>query len=232
MSSRPDYRRPSSIRRSEPTFIVDSGDEDIAPMSVDHPTWDSDSDDGVDDNGLSKWHNKFYSGGPHSSRSTTQHPEHAARSVTRPRLLVDPDDSDDRGPWHFMDRTGRKYYPRGPSSAVDHYARPVDIDMNEDARPRHSIITAQAVKETFNVINTHYPYLHCPIPSWVQNAGPEEHVLNSPTFVRAWHAFRFHYQKMWATLDPSDGVNHKVQVEALNQAIHRLDQAYHRALGH
>ena len=227
MSSRPENRRPSSIQRSEPTFIVDSGDEDIAPMPVDHPTWNSDSDDSNDG-----WHfkdkkgKKYYPRGHHSSQSVTQHPEHAAQSVTRA------DDSDARGSWHFKDRTGRKYYPGGPSSAVDHYARPVDMDMNEDTRPRHSIITAQAVKETFNVINTHYPYLHCPIPSWVQNAGPDEHVLNSPTFVRAWHAFRFLYQKMWATLDPSDHGNHEMQVAALNQAIHRLDQAYHRALGH
>ena len=212
MSSRPENRRSSSIQphvtRSEPTFLVDS-----------------DSDDGVDDNGLSKWHNKFYSGGPLV-------PSHHSRSVTRPRLLVDPDDSDDRGPWHFMDKHGKKYYPGGPSSAVDHYARPVDIDMNEDTRPRHSIITAQAIQEAFHVISTHYPYLHCPIPSWVQHAGPDPRVLNSPTFVRAYQAFRFHYQKMWATLDPSDRVNHVVQVDALNQEIHKLDQAYHRALGH
>jgi hypothetical protein len=223
------------VVRSQPTFIVDSDDEDVARMHIDHLA--GDSDDG--------WHfmdkkgRKLFPGGPldppHHSRSATQHPEHAAQNVTRPRLLVDSDDDDTydngSGQWHIQDRKGNQYYPGGPSCAGNNCGSTI-FTAADDMSPRHSIITTQAIQEAFHVIDTHSPYFQCAVPEWVNPPGPDPLVLNSPVFIRAWQSFRFYYQKMWETLLPSDPQNHAQQVHGLNQAIHKLDQAYSRALGH
>jgi len=185
---------------------------------------DSDSDDSDASYDFKHKGVRYYPGGPLDPPHQSSRPE---RKHLEPKHPESKHLEDNETPYIII--KGQKLYQGGPASAVDYYARPVDIDLNEDMRPRHSIITAQAVKETFHAINTHDPYLHCTIPSWVQNDGPDERVLNSPAFVRAWHAFRYHYDTMWATLEPH---NHTEQIRSLERQILKLDRVYRRALEH